>query len=225
MAMANDRVHPRKRKKVCSFCVDKVAHIDFKDTAKLRRYLSERGKILPRRTTGTCAAHQRQLTVAIKRARHIALLPDAPPQTGKDDAHNRSHRNGVDEEQPRAERHLRDQERRKQHRRDGEHQRHRKRQNEQMIIRLVLFRRLHLADEVADRNAVQIGNLRQNIDIRKALSALPFGDGFVGVVELARKVQLGVLMGLAVGGDIFCDSPPQRLFVLNHKKTPFPRKY
>ena len=51
MAMANDRVHPRKRKKVCSFCVDKVAHIDFKDTAKLRRYLSERGKILPRRTT------------------------------------------------------------------------------------------------------------------------------------------------------------------------------
>ena len=75
MAMANDRVRPRRRKKVCSFCVDKVEHIDFKDTAKLRRYLSERGKILPRRTTGACAAHQRQLTVAIKRARHIALLP------------------------------------------------------------------------------------------------------------------------------------------------------
>ena len=75
MAMANDRVRPRRRKKVCSFCVDKVEHIDFKDTAKLRRYLSERGKILSRRTTGTCAAHQRQLTVAIKRARHIALLP------------------------------------------------------------------------------------------------------------------------------------------------------
>ena len=67
MAMANDRVRPRRRKKVCSFCVDKVEHIDFKDTAKLRRYLSERGKILPRRTTGTCAAHQRQP--------HIALLP------------------------------------------------------------------------------------------------------------------------------------------------------
>ncbi len=67
--MANDRMRPRKRKKVCSFCVDKVEHIDYKDTAKLRRYLSERGKILPRRTTGTCAAHQRQLTVAIKRAR------------------------------------------------------------------------------------------------------------------------------------------------------------
>ena len=65
----------RPRRKVCSFCVDKVAHIDFKDTVKLRRYLSERGKILPRRTTGTCAAHQRQLTVAIKRARQIALLP------------------------------------------------------------------------------------------------------------------------------------------------------
>ena len=75
MAMANDRVRPRRRKKVCSFCVDKVEHFDFKDPAKLRRYLSERGKILPRRTTGTCAAHQRQLTVAIKRARHIALLP------------------------------------------------------------------------------------------------------------------------------------------------------
>ena len=73
--MANERPRPHKRKKVCSFCVDKIAHIDYKDTAKLRRYLSERGKILPRRTTGTCAAHQRQLTVAIKRARHIALLP------------------------------------------------------------------------------------------------------------------------------------------------------
>ena len=73
--MANDRVRGRKRRKVCGFCVDRVEHIDYKDTAKLRRYLSERGKILPRRTTGTCAAHQRQLTVAIKRARQIALLP------------------------------------------------------------------------------------------------------------------------------------------------------
>ena len=73
--MANDRMRPRKRKKVCAYCVDKVEHIDYKDTAKLRRYLSESGKILPRRTTGICAAHQRQLTVAIKRARHIALLP------------------------------------------------------------------------------------------------------------------------------------------------------
>ena len=73
--MPNDKARPRKRKKVCSFCVDKVEHIDFKDTAKLRRYLSERGKILPRRTTGTCAAHQRDLTTAIKRARQIALLP------------------------------------------------------------------------------------------------------------------------------------------------------
>ena len=73
--MANDRMRPRKRKKVCAYCVDKVEHIDYKDPAKLRRYLSERGKIRPRRTTGICAAHQRQLTVAIKRARHIALLP------------------------------------------------------------------------------------------------------------------------------------------------------
>jgi len=74
--MANEqRVRPRKRKKVCAFCADKVNSIDYKDTAKLRRFLSERGKILPRRTTGTCAAHQRDLTTAIKRARQIALLP------------------------------------------------------------------------------------------------------------------------------------------------------
>ena len=65
----------RKRKKVCQFCVDKVEMIDFKDAAKLRRYTSERAKILPRRTTGTCAMHQRQLTEAIKRARQVALLP------------------------------------------------------------------------------------------------------------------------------------------------------
>ena len=72
----NRRPRGRKpRRKVCRFCVDKVAHIDYKDTAKLRRYVSERAKILPRRMTGTCAAHQRQLTEAIKRARHIALLP------------------------------------------------------------------------------------------------------------------------------------------------------
>ena len=73
--MANDRIRSRKRKKVCSFCVDKIDYIDYKDTAKLRRLMSERGKILPRRTTGTCAKHQRQLTTAIKRARHVALLP------------------------------------------------------------------------------------------------------------------------------------------------------
>ena len=65
----------RKRKKVCQFCVDKCQYIDYKDIAKLRRFTSERGKILPRRTTGTCAMHQRQLTEAIKRARQMALLP------------------------------------------------------------------------------------------------------------------------------------------------------
>ena len=65
----------RKRKKVCQFCVDKCEHIDYKDAAKLRRFISERSKILPRRTTGTCAMHQRQLTEAIKRARQNALLP------------------------------------------------------------------------------------------------------------------------------------------------------
>ena len=68
-------MRPRKRRKVCAFCVDKVEHIDYKDAAKLRRYLSERGKILPCRMTGTCAGHQRQLAVAIKRARTMALLP------------------------------------------------------------------------------------------------------------------------------------------------------
>ena len=65
----------KKRKKVCNFCVDKSESIDFKDVAKLRKYVSERSKILPRRITGTCAKHQRELTLAIKRARHIALLP------------------------------------------------------------------------------------------------------------------------------------------------------
>lgn len=65
----------RAKKKVCMFCVDKVEHIDYKDTAKLRRFVSERGKIVPRRISGNCAKHQRQLTVAVKRARQIALLP------------------------------------------------------------------------------------------------------------------------------------------------------
>ncbi len=63
------------RKKVCSFCVDKVESIDYKDVSKLHKYISDRAKILPRRVTGTCAAHQRELTTAIKRARHLALLP------------------------------------------------------------------------------------------------------------------------------------------------------
>lgn len=65
----------RRKKKVCSFCADKVSNIDYKDIAKLRRNVSaERGKILPRRMTGCCAKHQRAVTVAIKRARHIALM-------------------------------------------------------------------------------------------------------------------------------------------------------
>lgn len=65
----------KPRRKVCSFCVDKVDHIDYKDAAKLRRFTTERGKILPRRMSGNCAKHQRQVTLAIKRARNIALLP------------------------------------------------------------------------------------------------------------------------------------------------------
>jgi small subunit ribosomal protein S18 len=63
------------RRRVCSFCVDKVDAIDYKEPAKLRRYVSDRGKIEPRRKTGTCAKHQRMLTLALKRARHVALLP------------------------------------------------------------------------------------------------------------------------------------------------------
>ena len=63
------------RKKVCYFTKNKIKEIDYKDVAKLRKYISERGKILPRRITGNCAKHQRALTVAIKRARHMALMP------------------------------------------------------------------------------------------------------------------------------------------------------
>ena len=68
-------VRRTSRKKVCSFCVDKAEFIDYKDVAKLRKYITERGKIVPRRVTGTCAQHQRELTTAIKRARYVALLP------------------------------------------------------------------------------------------------------------------------------------------------------
>ncbi|HAL31729.1 MAG TPA: 30S ribosomal protein S18 [Lachnospiraceae bacterium] len=64
----------RRRKKVCIFC-GKDGEIDYKDVVRLKKFISERGKILPRRVTGTCAKHQRALTVAIKRARHLALLP------------------------------------------------------------------------------------------------------------------------------------------------------
>ena len=72
----DNRPRGRKgRKKVCAFCVDKIQEIDYKDVPRLRRYLSDRGKIVPRRVTGTCACHQRHLTTAIKRARHLAFLP------------------------------------------------------------------------------------------------------------------------------------------------------
>jgi len=69
------RTNIRRRKKVCVFCGEKAQPIDYKDVATLRKYVSERGKILPRRITGTCSKHQRHLTTAIKRARHIALMP------------------------------------------------------------------------------------------------------------------------------------------------------
>ena len=73
--MKRDRANRKPRRKVCSFCVDKVEAIDYKDIPRLRRYITERGKILPRRISGACAKHQRQLTVAVKRARNVALLP------------------------------------------------------------------------------------------------------------------------------------------------------
>ena len=63
------------KKRICSFRVDKIAHVDYKDVNRLRKFITERGKILPRRISGNCAKHQRQLTVAIKRARNMALLP------------------------------------------------------------------------------------------------------------------------------------------------------
>ena len=69
-------VRPNKRrKKVCAFCAEKIEYIDYKDSARLRKFISERGKILPRRISGTCAVHQRELNTAIKRARNVALLP------------------------------------------------------------------------------------------------------------------------------------------------------
>ncbi|MBE6686420.1 MAG: 30S ribosomal protein S18 [Ruminococcaceae bacterium] len=69
------RNNMKRKKKVCIFCQDKIDHIDYKDIARLRKCTSERAKILPRRITGTCAYHQRQLTTAIKRARQVAMLP------------------------------------------------------------------------------------------------------------------------------------------------------
>ncbi|HHU63263.1 MAG TPA: 30S ribosomal protein S18 [Clostridiales bacterium] len=76
MAEAKKRQGSRRAKKrVCNFCIDKIECIDYKDVNRLRRYITERGKILPKRISGNCAKHQRQLTTAIKRARNIALLP------------------------------------------------------------------------------------------------------------------------------------------------------
>ena len=69
--------YKQQKRKVCSFCADKVEAIDYKDVNKLRRYITEKGKILPSRQTGVCAKHQRDITLAVKRARHIAILPYA----------------------------------------------------------------------------------------------------------------------------------------------------
>lgn len=75
MTMDKRRSGGMRRKKVCQFCADKTAEIDYKDVEMLKKYVTERGKILPKRITGTCAIHQREITKAIKRARIVALLP------------------------------------------------------------------------------------------------------------------------------------------------------
>ena len=75
MAFDKNNAKTHKRRKVCQFCVEKATFVDYKDVAKLKKFTSERGKILPRRATGACAMHQRQLTEAIKRARQVALMP------------------------------------------------------------------------------------------------------------------------------------------------------
>ncbi len=75
MENAFNKKRRKRRPKVCNFCVDKVTSVDYKEIEKLKKYVTDRGKIVPRRVTGACAKHQRQLTRAIKRARIIALLP------------------------------------------------------------------------------------------------------------------------------------------------------
>ncbi|MBQ6312669.1 MAG: 30S ribosomal protein S18 [Lachnospiraceae bacterium] len=75
MAMDNRRRGGMRRRKVCQFCAEKTSEIDYKDVETLKKYVTERGKILPKRITGTCAMHQREVTKAIKRARIVALLP------------------------------------------------------------------------------------------------------------------------------------------------------
>jgi len=77
-ARARKRGRGGPRRRVCAFCVDKVEYIDYKDVGRLRRYVSDRGKIEPRRKSSTCARHQRRLSIALKRARHLALLPYTP---------------------------------------------------------------------------------------------------------------------------------------------------
>ncbi len=71
---SNFKKRGRRKKRVCQFCAEKATSVDYKDVAKLKKFVSERGKILPRRVTGTCAKHQRKMTTAVKRARHVSIL-------------------------------------------------------------------------------------------------------------------------------------------------------
>lgn len=73
--MVNNKRRRKTKKKVCAFCADKNNRIDYKEIQRLKKFVTERGKILPRRISGNCAIHQRDITIAIKRARHMALLP------------------------------------------------------------------------------------------------------------------------------------------------------
>ena len=82
-----------------------------------------------------------------------------------------------------------------------------------MIVRLRLLRRLDLSDERTDAHAVEIGDLAEDIHIRQALAPLPLGDGFVGIIELCRKIELGVMVRLAIGRNVFCDGFAQSGFV------------
>jgi len=70
-----DRMMEKRRKRICRFCENKINYVDYMDERLLRRFITERGKIIPRRITGTCAHHQRMVTTAVKRARHLAILP------------------------------------------------------------------------------------------------------------------------------------------------------
>lgn len=132
------------------------------------------------------------------------------------------HRDGVDEKQPCAEVDAHDDKGAENNGGDGEHRRDRQQQHKQVIVRLVLLGRDDLADEVADCHTVERGNLRKDAHVGQALAALPFGDRFVGVVELLRQIELRIAVRLAVSCDIFGDGSPDGCFVCEQADFPLP---